>query len=250
MAKLHEIIAAEGDRKQIATDVIGETMTTFVKKPDHFLGQRRNVTMLDEARTAENVVDYAPIVETVDKKLLYTWGHLSRFIDLQMTKETANCDAQADVVVDGNVLLSNVPAGALLALEKHLTRLLDLYKTIPTLNPSIDWVADDSHELEGVFRQEHPTQQYKTEKTLNHRVIYEATEHHPAQVHAYNVDSNVGMIETVRYSSMITPAQKSEWLGRISDLLIAVKEARQRANSTKVEPVAYAEIIRNFVHGV
>lgn len=53
MARIHELIPAETDKTTIANTIVEEAITTFAKKPDHFLGQTRVVTMYDETRQAD-----------------------------------------------------------------------------------------------------------------------------------------------------------------------------------------------------
>src|ERR1700754_1740526 len=45
---------------------------------------------------------------------------LTRLFDVTATKDWANCEAKADVVVDGEALLKDVPVSYLLFLEKQL----------------------------------------------------------------------------------------------------------------------------------
>jgi hypothetical protein len=48
---------------------------------------------------------------------------LGKLFDLQLTQDTANCAARADVVVDGQVVLADVPVTFLLFLDKQLVAL-------------------------------------------------------------------------------------------------------------------------------
>lgn len=53
-----------------------------------------------------------------EEVLRQTATTLTRLFDVTATKDWANCEAKADVVVDGQVLLRAVPATYLLFLEK------------------------------------------------------------------------------------------------------------------------------------
>jgi hypothetical protein len=251
MPKIHELIPVEADKSAIANALVDEAINTFSKKPEHFIGQARRVQMFAEDRQAENTSDRKELVETVESKLEHVWSNgLADAIDVTVTKENSNTsdEARADVVVNGKTILSNVPAIALLALEKKLGVLKGLYAAIPTLDTNFAWVEDETATLPGTLRTEVPQEAYKTEKTLEYKVLYEATKEHPAQIEKYSVDRNVGKIITDRISGMVTPAEKARLLGRISTLATAVKEARQRANMANVQPLNVANDIREFIH--
>ena len=61
----------------------------------------------------------------------------------------------------------------------------------------------------GFFRTEHDQMQQKTEKALQHKVLYEATVEHPAQIEKYTLDKGVAKITTTRLSGMVSPATKA-----------------------------------------
>ncbi len=107
--KLHELIAAEEDRRTVANSVITETIATFTKKAELFNGQIRSVRMFEEHREHENLDDYSPVIETVDGKLDHTWNKLRRVIDLEGMKCQANREAIADVVVNEIVIIRMRP---------------------------------------------------------------------------------------------------------------------------------------------
>lgn len=252
MPKIHELIPVEADKSAVASALVDEAINTFSKKPEHFVGQSRRVEMFADDRQAENTSDRKELVETVDSKLAHVWENgLADAINVTLSKENSNTSeqARADVVVQGKVILKNVPAIALLALEKKLGVLKGLYAAIPTLDTNFAWVPDETAVLPGTLRTAHSQEAYKTEKVLEHKVLYEATKEHPAQIEKYAIDRNVGKIITDKMSGMITPAAKARLLGRISALSTAVKEARQRANMADVLPLNVAEDIRSFIHG-
>lgn len=250
MPKIHELIPVEADRSAAATAMIEEATTTFTKKADHFSGIIKKVTMFDEARQGENTTDYKELVETVDGKLEHVWDILRPAIDVQLTKENSNTSplARADVIVNGVTILSDVPATALLALEKRLNVLRQLYTTIPTLNPALPWEPDTNAAHVGVMRTKYPQESLKTEKVMKVLTLAPATDKHPAQVEKYSMDENVAKVSTEYTSGLVSPATKAAWLKRITQLSTAVKEARQRANMADVIPLELAEDIRAFIH--
>lgn len=65
-----------------------------------------------------------------------TAGTLTRLFDVTATKDWANRTAAADVVVDGTVLLAQVPVPYLLFLEKQLTDMHTFVRKLPVLDAS------------------------------------------------------------------------------------------------------------------
>jgi hypothetical protein len=59
----------------------------------------------------------------------------------------------------------------------------------------------------------------------------------------------VGKVVDTNWSSMISPADKSRLLARTQELLAAVKQARQRANSVETSQVAIAKNLTDFIVG-
>ena len=250
MAKIHELIPVEADKMAAANALTDEAINTFTKKPELFTGHSRLVTMYDEARQAENSKDYKEVIESVPSKLAHVWDALVPAIDVQAAKENSNTSdkARADVSVNGKTVLKDIPATALLALEKRLAQLRNLYSSIPTLDPTFAWEPDPNAALEGIYRTKYPTESQKTEKVHDYKVMVQATDKHPAQVAEYTIDKNVAKVSVDRQSGMVSPAQKARWLKRINDLATAVKEARQRANMADVKPLDVAANIREYIH--
>lgn len=250
MAKIHELLALESDKVAAANALVDEGVVTFSKKPDHFLGLIKTVEMYDEQRSAEGTTDVKEIVTSVDDKLDHVWTALIEAIDVTTAKENSNTvpAARADVIIGDKKILENVPATALLALEKKLRRIQDLYNAIPTLDPAYAWIPDTDSAVKGAMTTAHPQEQQKTEKVHDFKVMVPPTDKHPAQVTEFTLDRNVGKIKTIRTSGMVSPATKALWLKRIADLASAVKEARSRANMADVARLPAGAAIREFIH--
>ena len=75
----------------------------------------------------------------------------------------------------------------------------------------------------------------------------EATEHHPAQVETYSEDVVVGTWERVLFSGAMPAVKKKELLGKVNDLIDAVKFAREEANTTTVQDVHVAKAVFDFL---
>ncbi len=156
---------------------------------------------------------------------------LTELFDTTATKDWANCSARADIVVDGKPLLKDVPATYLLFLEKQLGDLQTFFAKMTELSSSEDWLADPNS---GLYKTE-ATQTQRTKKVQRPIVLYDATEHHPAQTQLITEDVVVGHWNTVKFSGAIAKPRKKEILERIEKLTSAVRFAREEANGLEVE---------------
>jgi hypothetical protein len=249
MGQLHEVLAVESNLKNAAKKIGEEAIHTFSKKPDHFIGVHKTLHMFDDKRSNEEAAQEQrrELVTTVDNKLDYVVGSLVEALDAVAQKEATNQWANADVVVDGNTILSDIPATLLLALEKELVVYRNIYNSIPTLQPGVKW--EEAPDLGGgIFQTAKPEIRAKTEKMRLHKELSKATKEHKAQIETWTEDRPVGQYETTHTCGMITPARKSVLLGRIDKLIRAVKQARTRANKKEVTDVHIGKDIFDYIN--
>ena len=248
---LHEILAVEAGLKKTSKDVLEEGRVTFSKRADHFGGHIKTYECTVEGDLTEaeaGVTERQEIVTTVHDKLAYILGHVAGHVDCMVTKDKANQSAVADIIVDGAELAKAVPVTTLLSLEDTLKNLRTVVGEIPTLAPGKSWV--EAPDLgNDIFRLEYPERKIRTRQMVRNHVMAEATKEHPAQVNLYNENIPVGVYITERVSGAITPAAKSALLGRVDKLFRAVKQARQRANGTKIENVKIFKPLADFIIG-
>lgn len=250
MSYLHEVLAVEKDLESVSLKVQEEAIVTFTKKTEHFLGNNKRLEMFDEGRRKEEAgfKEEKQIVTTVDDKLDYVGQAFIKYIDAMAQKESTNQHANSDVVTpSGFVLLQDIPATLLLALEGRLAKLRLVYETIPTLQPGINW-AEDTSIGKGVFKASNDEIRHKTEKVLESKIIVAPTEKHPAQVEKWTEDRPVGQYVNTRWSAMITPARKSQLIGRIDLLIGMVKQARMRANTAPVVGGNIGKTLLSFIN--
>jgi hypothetical protein len=244
--KLHELLAVEADLKAIYIKVLEETKATFTKRHDHFKEHVRTLEMFDENAPAAPEERKA-MDDTVMSKLRYQTNHVIRFMDAALQKEATNQTASAAITIDDTVIAENVPAGFLLALERFLKQIREVYSTIPTLPPGIEWEQDTNRGAD-VYKRTYPEEQFKTEKVFVPQILYEATKEHPAQVEKISETRNVGKYTRREWCSMLTPAEKSNLLTKIDQLIYATKKARQRANSVEVDKRTIGIALFNYIH--
>jgi len=246
--KLHEVLAVESDLAATAEKIVKETITTFTKRGDHFLGSHKRLSMFDDSRQQEEAGAEVTkeIVDTVPKKLRYAVKSLAKYWNAVAQKERTNQDARADVIIDGNVLIADMPATFLLGMETRLKKLRAILESSPTHAPGVNWVAD-ADKGKDIFRSETPQATKREEKDFEFRILVDPTPEHPAQIEKWTTNKAVGTYLTTLWTSTISPAHKSDLLGRCDKLIRAIKKARMRANGTEVVKVSPASKMINYV---
>jgi len=247
MAKLHELLAVEGDLEGTWKKILAETLVVFNKKVTLFFGFVRKLKMFSESRQNENDEEHKAMTTTVGKKLEYMWVSTIRYFNAIAQKEATNQLAKSDLIVDGNVLIADMPATLLLGLESRLKQIRDVYDSIPTLPPGMDWEDYPDMGVD-VYRTVRTEDAFKTEKSFKVQVLYPATKEHPAQVDKLSETENIGKYEKTHWAGVLSPADKMELLERVDRLIRSVKQARQRANSTQVVKLDIGKILYEYIH--
>lgn len=181
---------------------------------------------------------------------------VSRDWNLMATVDAGNQRAVADLLVPTGEktlagedvqfrVLRDVPATFLLYLARELDDVYTFIKKMPTLDPAVHWNYD---EAVAAFVAE-PVTTFRSKKVLKNHVLYEATDRHPAQVQTFTEDIVDGLWTVVRRSGALPLERKALLLQRVDALRLAVKEARERANTVEVEDRDVARPIFDFLLG-
>lgn len=229
--KLNQVIAVE---KRVKANAVGAMTEAYkrAQKPTLFEGITREYTPRDD--DGERFPAERQRVQFSAQGMLRDISQeLSFLFQTTAKKDWTNCQAFADITVDGQVLLTEVPITYLLFLEKQLTDLRTFVHSLPVLDDTQDWTYDSSIEL----HKSAPIETYRTQKLQRPIVMYDATEHHPAQTQLITEDRIVGHWKATKFSGALRPGDREKYLGRIEALLLAVKMAREQANMTEVAPV-------------
>ena len=150
--------------------------------------------------------------------------------DLSFKRDVTNCLAKADVIVDGHLLLKDVPVTFLLWLGHQLDDLHSEVKKIPTLDPAEKWHFDTKQNCYAT----EPSEQIRTKKVEVVLPLSPATDKHPAQVKTITDDVRTGTWKTIKYSSAMPVDKRDATLARVEKLQNAVKQAREAANAIEV----------------
>jgi len=246
VGKLHELLAVEGPLKAQAEKVRSDLATTFEKRRHLFV--EKTVTFHPAEEGQEPVTEEQLDLQTTVKRELRLLADMwTKAIDASAAVAETNTIARASVTIEGDStpIFTDLPATALLELEKRIGELHGLVSAIPTLDPAKGFQADAVRGVD-VYRSREDLKT-RTKKMQRPIVLYEATKEHPAQTQMISEDIPIGKISTHEWSGLLTPTEKTEMLDRVEAIRRAVKAARARANEADVQEKKIGERLFEFV---
>lgn len=230
-AKLHQVLAIESGIKTRVARKLSDAYKS-IQKPDLFNGLSKHYQPKDE--DGDRYPPERKKVQLIASELMRDLSrNLVELFDVTAQKDFANCNARADVVLEGQSepLLREVPVTYLLFLEKQLKDLNTFVSKLPALDSAEDWSFDSNANL----YKTQAIQTTKTKKIQKPIVLHPPTKEHPAQTQLITEDQIVGHWETVKQSGALPAPQRQELLDRIEALSKAVKFAREEANAVDAE---------------
>ncbi len=241
MTKLNQIIAIANGTKTRTTAAISEI---FHKLQKNTLFEGINRTYNPKDDDGEKLPPESKTVRLNAKDVLKdASGIWTEMFDLVATQDYSNCKATSDVLVDEQVVLSDVPVTHLLFLEKQLTDINSFLQQIPVLDSANKWTWDDSSNC----YVSDIVETTRTKKIPKNHVKYEATKEHPAQVEMFTEDVIVGYWSKKDFSGCMTQTNKNVLLERVRKLQNGVKQARESANSMPTESVSVGKEIFSYL---
>ena len=227
MGKLCQLVAVE---RGIKTRNYNEltTLNKAVEKPLLFNGFHKRYKANDDK--GEVLPEENQKVQFNAKEILNTVSRLmTESITMEARKDWTNCEAVANVSIDGTVLIKDAPISFLLYLEKQLDDVKTIASNIPLLDPAEDWTLDANSSL----WKSKETQTHRTKKEQRPIVLIQPTPEHPGQAQLINEDILVGHWHLQKMSGALSKPEKTNLLNRIDRMIDAVKEATQTANMTE-----------------
>jgi len=239
--KLSQIVAVTNGKKKRTQAKITEVYHR-IQKDTLFSGITREYRPIDDEG-----VDLPPESRGVQMQVAHAVKQvadaMTDLFDTVATQDYNNCTATAHVVVNGKVILRDVPVTNLLFLDKQLEDIRTFISKLPLLPPEKEWVWSTEH---GCFKSK-TEETSKTKRVPKAHVLSEATEHHPAQVNEFHEDEIVGWWHTVHLSGAMQAQKRSEMVERVTKLHDAVKFARQKANEMEVTSYKVGKPIFDFI---
>lgn len=241
MPKLNQLLAIERNVKNKREDQFTQ-LYQDVQKGDLLTGFSKTYQPRDESGEV-----HPPQTKRVQVRADETLKAIKRALvdvfDVTASKDATNCEARADVVVDGRVVLKAVPVTHLLFLEKRLVDLQTLVNNLPVLSQDEQWERD---EAQGLWKTA-AAETASTKKIVDYNVVVPATKEHPAQVKETTKDVIVGSWKTVKFSGALTKDYVRDLAERVDRITRAVKFAREDANQREAVPLASGEAILGFI---
>lgn len=238
---LAQLIAIEGGTRT-RVDALFTSAYHTLQKAAPLSGIARNYVPSDD--DGERLPSESTLVQVrADEVTASVAEGLTRLFDVTITKDAANCIARADIVIDGAVLIADVPLTFLLTLEKKLVDLRTYLSKLPVLDIAERWEYDRSADAWATPIVETT----RTKKIPRNHVKAPATDKHPAQVEIYTEDVIVGRWATTKFSGAIQTSRRNELVVRVEKLIDAVRFAREAANTTPVTDIHVGETIFGFL---
>jgi len=241
MTLLHEVLAAEkGIKSRVTRDITA--LHRDAERAPGYAGMSR--TYHPNTDGGDPLPEESTRVQLHARDVLKQLSELlTPLFDVTAQKDYTNQRATADVMVDGKVLLPDVPVSTLLFLEKQVNDIDTVIRKMPTLDPSVEWVWSPEREC-------YVSDVIKTNRTLKTAipvVRQPATDQHPAQVQLIHEDKVVGQFHATKFSGALSVKDHNALLARVNNLKIELKNARQRANGQKAETPSVAPAIFDYL---
>ena len=231
--KLHEVVAIRKGIKSRSYSQLTE-LHKSAQKADLYTGMTREFKAKDDdGETFPS--EYKRVQLLADDVLKKVRKIRTKSLDIEATQELGNLLARADVKVDGEVILSDMPVTLLIFLEKELNDLRTFVDAMPTLDEAKTWSADPNSRL----HRADTAVTHKTKKVQRPIVLYDAVikDDHaiPAQTQLITEDMVIGHWHTTYLSGALPAPRKEALIDRIETLRDAVKRARSRANDLEIQ---------------
>jgi len=247
MGKMHELLAVEKDIVGRSNAIIEETLKTFKEKAVEFYVARvKTYKPFDEADKDLLPVEQKEMVDTVPSKLKYTFEKVAEEYDWLLQKESTNQAATANLIVEGRVIGTNLPATFLLTLEHRLEKIRQIILNCPTLPNGFKWVSD-SQKGDNVFKLAEELITYRTRKISVPFVLQPATDKHPAQVQKEEKTETIGTYREMYWDGRVTSHTKSLLLEKVDKLLVATRKAVRQANDATASEETIGKNIFDFI---
>lgn len=242
MTALHQLLAIEKGEKTRANRDISDLHQSS-KKPELYQGRISTYHPFDE-ENGERQSDKCQLIQLRGEDVLTGFRNaMTRIFDITATRDVANRETKATVVIDGETIMEDVPVSYLIYMEKSLDDEETAVRKLPTLPTNVVWKFDKNSNC---FVTE-PTKSYKSAKVDKVIVKSTATKEHPAQVEIRSADVQVGEWTTIQSSGALPAQRKAEILARIVKLKEAVKFAREESNRVEVKDVKVGKALFDYI---
>lgn len=229
MTKLHQILAVEADvRNQTQKDLTAAHHG--LQKPEMLNGVSRTYQPVKE--DGDQLPPEGNLLQTRAADVIRnTQKILAKLFDVTATRDYGNLNAMADLVIDGETLLTGAPATFLLWLEKRLVDVHTFVCKLPVLPADTEWEFDANA---NAYRNKREIKTHRTLKIEDFKIVTPATPQHPAQIAKVTKDELAGYWTTNKFSGALPADVVAAMKERVERLQKEVKFAREKANQCDV----------------
>lgn len=238
---LHSLLGLLAAARAGQAAIRKETAQVF-KTGNAFNGGKKTEKYIDPDEEAlMGKTEVTQVVTSVNSRLSYDFKSTAHFLNLSATIDKGNTTAKADVMIDGEAILSGVPATTLLSLQGQIEALIELTSSAPVRDSKTTWkqVPDEEH----LFEREAPRiTGHQKDKTIA-ITLAPATDKHAAQAQLIKERVTVMVTTEFERSSAFSSTEKAKLLARLSKWKAALAEALATANAQTVEEAAVGTTI-------
>lgn len=244
MAKLCQIVAKVQGMKPRVKDA-WTAVYHKLQKPDIYSGMTKTYQPYADGVGESLPTETKNVQSVVSEDIATVRRIVAEMLDVVATQDNTNCEAKANISIDGNVIVSDVPVTHLLYLDDVLTNIRTFVEKLPVLDPAEKWSFDEAANL---WRSE-ASEKVRTKKEPRVVVKAAATVQHPAQTEIFPEDRPVGVYREIRFSGAIPAKEKADMLQRVNSLMDAVAAAREEANTIQVKDLKVGTSLLKYVFG-
>lgn len=228
--RLHQLLAVLSGQRKNAENAATAVYHQFQRNTGPMSGLTRTYKPLDEENGDRLPAEDVRVQLRVPDMLATVEKALTELLNTEYTIEDGNTRARANVVVDGQVLMADVPVTFLMQMEKRITDLATMLSKVPTLDPAEVWEWDENSLVWATPESE----SVRTAKLSHVIVKYPATDKHPAQTELVAQDKVVGHWTKRQFSGALRGDTRAELLRRVDALRQAIQTARSQANDITI----------------
>ena len=238
--KLFQWIASEKELKGLYDKIRLESLKVM-KGADLFTGLVKTYVPLTEG-TPILPGESKEVVTTAMKRLRYHKDSVVKMLDYELTRDSGNTLAQADLVIDGVTVAKAVPVTFLLSATTRMRAEREILDAMPTLDMSKKWepVGNEVFKHGPVFTN-------REEKKTVPVVLHPPTKEHPAQIKEVTEVKVIGKFDLTVFNGAIHPGLKAALLERLDKVINALKDARLRANEQTVTEQKIGDKLYDYI---
>lgn len=194
--------------------------------------------------TAREPDKHKAVAVKVEEALREAARHGIPALDVTATADRTNQVANADIIVDGEILVPAVPVSHLLWLGgTYLGEWKKFVELLPVLDPTKNWTPDEGR---GIHKGDEEETVRFTKEVVSLLGIA-PTDKHPGQWQPIQKETRVGKYVSTVLSGAVTEARKKHLIEQADILIAAVKDAAARANQAPATEVSEGEAVFGFL---